>query len=74
MSKIRGNITRLVRKQGYGFILGEDGCEVYFERSGLKGLDIHSMRVGQQVEYGVQFGARARAVDISLVGVKRKLW
>ena len=65
MARIRGSITRLVKKQGYGFILGEDGCEVYFEKAALKGIDIHSMSVGQWVEYGVWFGARAQAVDIA---------
>ena len=53
-----------LRNQGYGFILGEDGCGVYFEQTALKGLRIHSMWVGQQVEYAVRFGARAQAVDI----------
>jgi cold shock CspA family protein len=65
MLKVRGSITRLVKKQGFGFILGEDGCEVYFERTALNGLDIRSISVGQWVEYGVQFRVRAQAVDIS---------
>lgn len=47
MVKVRGSITRIVKKQGYGFILGEDGCEVYFERTALNGIDIHSISVGQ---------------------------
>ncbi len=67
MQRIRGRITRLVKNQGYGFILGEDGCEVYFEQTALKGLHIHSMWVGQQVEYAVRFGARAQAMDIALL-------
>lgn len=64
MAKVRGSITRIVKKQGFGFILGEDGCEVYFERTALKGIDIHSISVGQWVEYGVRFGVRTQAVDI----------
>ena len=65
MQRIRGRITRLVKNQGYGFIVGEDGCEVYFEQTALKGLRIHSMWVGQQVEYAVRFGGRDQAVEIA---------
>lgn len=74
MSRMRGNITRLVKKQGYGFILGEDGCEVYFEQKALKDVDMHGMSVGQQVEYRIQYGARAQAVDISPAATSKKLW
>lgn len=71
---MRGNVTRLVKKQGYGFILAEDGCELYFERKALKGVEMHGMSVGQQVEFRVQYGARAQAVDISPVPTRRNLW
>ncbi len=30
MAKMRVSITRLVKKQGYGFILGDDGCRGLF--------------------------------------------
>ena len=62
---MRGSITRLLRKQGCGFILGEDGCEVYFDRSALNGSDIAGISVGQWVEYELQYGfERLRGTNI----------
>jgi len=66
---VRGSITRLMRKQGCGFILGEDGCEVYFDQSATKGLDVGRFFVGLWVEFDIQYGfERLRAVDIRLLG------
>jgi cold shock CspA family protein len=63
---VRGSITQLSRKEGYGFILGEDGCEVYFDRSALNGSDIAGLSVGQWVEYEPQDGVeRLRATNIT---------
>jgi len=63
---MRGSITQLHRKQGSGFILGEDGCEVYFDRSALNGSDIARLSVGQWVEYELQDGFdRLRATKIT---------
>jgi cold shock CspA family protein len=53
---MRGSITRLIRKRGCGFILGEDGCEVYFDRAALNGSAIAGLTVGQWVEYELQHG------------------
>jgi cold shock CspA family protein len=62
---MRGSITRLVRKQGCGFILGEDGCEVYFDRSALNGSEIANLSIGQWVQYELQYGfERLRATNI----------
>jgi len=66
---MRGSVTRLLRKQGGGFILGEDGCELYFDRSGLNGLDIAGLSVGKWVECEIQYGfERLRAVNVKAVG------
>jgi cold shock CspA family protein len=63
---VRGSITQLSRKEGYGFILGEDGCEVYFDRSALNGSDIAGLSVGLWVEYEPQDGVeRLRATNIT---------
>lgn len=68
MKMMRGSITRLLRKQGSGFILDQDGCELYFDRSGLNGLEFSSLSVGQWVEYQIQFGfERLRAVNIQSI-------
>ena len=63
---MRGSITTLLRKQGCGFILGEDGCEVCFDRSALNGSDIAGLSVGQWVEYELQDRfERLRATNIT---------
>ena len=65
---MRGSITRLLRKQGWGFILGEDGCEAYFDRSGVNGPEIGSLSVGQWVEYELQYGfERLRATNVKIL-------
>jgi cold shock CspA family protein len=62
---MRGSITRLLRNQGCGFILGEDGCEVYFDRSALYGFEIAGLSIGQWVQYELQYGfERLRGTNI----------
>jgi cold shock CspA family protein len=62
---VRGSITQLLRKRGYGFILGEDGCEVYFDRASFGRLDISGLSIGLWVEYDIQYGfERMRAVNV----------
>ena len=65
---MRGSITRLLTKQGGGFILGEDGCEVYFDCSALNGLDMAGLSVGQWVEYELQYGfERLHSTNIKIL-------
>jgi hypothetical protein len=62
---MRGSITELTKKQGYGNILGEDGSVLYFDRSSLDGLDIRNLSVGDWVEYQEEYwGARLRATRV----------
>jgi cold shock CspA family protein len=62
---VRGSITGLLRKQGCGFILGEDGCEIYFDRSTLNGTEFVALSVGQWVEFDLQYGfKRLRAKNV----------
>ena len=62
---MRGSITGLLRKQGGGFVLGEDGCEIYFDRSALNGTEFAALSVGQWVEFELQYGfERLRAANI----------
>lgn len=49
--KTRGSITQLLRNQRPGYILGEDGCMVAFDKSSLQGLDPQELVVGDWVEY-----------------------
>ena len=67
-----GSVTRWVKKNGYGFILGDDGCEVYFDHTSLDGLEGRRLSAGDWMEYEVQFGRpRMRAVNIKpVVGLR----
>jgi cold shock CspA family protein len=53
---MRGSVTRLNKKLGCGFIVGEDGCEAYFDLSSLEGMDIRALSIGKAVEYQEHFG------------------
>ena len=60
-----GSVTRLVKKEGWGFILGEDGCEVYFDLTSTNGLDARKLSVGEWVEYEISYaGARLQAQNV----------
>jgi cold shock CspA family protein len=63
---MRGSVTRLNKKLGCGFILGEDGCEAYFDLSSLEGMDIRALSIGKAVDYQEHFGhERLRAASVS---------
>lgn len=69
---MRGSITRLHRKIGCGFILGEDGCEAYFDLSSLEGIDIRGLSIGDAVEYEEHFGnERLRAPKVRVISNPR---
>ena len=64
---MRGSITQLQKNREFGFILGEDGCELYFDRTGIGGASIDVLSVGQWVEFEVQRGPdRLRAANIKV--------
>jgi len=65
---MRGSVTRLNEKLGCGFILGEDGCEAYFDLSSLEGMDIRALSIGNAVEYEEHFGnERLRAASVKVL-------
>ncbi len=65
---MRGSVTRLNKKIGCGFILGEDGCEAYFDLSSLEGMDIRALSIGKAVEYQEHFGhERLRAASVKVL-------
>ena len=64
MSK-RGSVRVLIKSRGYGCILGEDGCELYFDENSLEPADFRAISVGDQVEYEKQYwGEHVRAVNV----------
>ena len=69
---MRGSVTRLNKKLGCGFILGEDGCEAYFDLSSLEGMDIRALSIGKAVEYQAHFGnERLRAASVKVLPTSR---
>jgi CspA family cold shock protein len=66
-----GTIKRLVRERGFGFILGQDGTELFFHRSALQGEGFDTLTEGQAVEFEVERGAkgpRAANMKVTLPG------
>ncbi len=69
---MRGSVTELMKNRGYGCILGEDGCEAYFDENSLDGLDFRALSIGDWVEYEEQYwGERVRAVKIRPIASRR---
>ncbi len=66
---MRGSVWQLQKTPVSGFIIGEDGCEIYFDRDGLNGTNIAALSVGQWVEFDLQYGPeRPRATNIKVLG------
>ena len=66
---MQGTIKRVVRDRGFGFIKTADGQEVFFHRSGLRGLNFDALHEGQAVEFEVRQGDKGpRAVNVRASG------
>ena len=62
---LKGQIKRLIRDRGFGFIVAEDGKEVFFHRSALAGEDFDALEEGTGVEFDLEKGPKGpRAVNI----------
>jgi len=62
-----GTIKRLVKDRGFGFILGQDGTEIFFHRSALPGEGFDVLAEGQAVEFDVERGAKGtRAANMKV--------
>jgi len=64
----RAQIVRLFPEQGFGFLSGEDGREIYFHRNAvLEGFD--ALQVGSEVRFAEEQGIDGpQASTVSLVG------
>lgn len=63
----KGTIARLIRDRGYGFIATEDGKDVFFHQTDLRGLRFDSLKEGQSLEFEVEKGPKGpRALNIRL--------
>jgi CspA family cold shock protein len=58
---MQGSIVRIVRDRGFGFIKAENGQEVFFHATGVKGsVPFDNLTEGQRVNYETQQDARGR--------------
>lgn len=68
---MQGSIVRLVRDRGFGFIKAENGSEVFFHATGVKGSTPYdSLTEGQMVSYDKEQDSRGRgerAVNVQAV-------
>ncbi|MGE5445368.1 MAG: cold-shock protein [Ignavibacteriales bacterium] len=63
----KGRIRKLVADKGYGFIKSEEGGEVFFHLSGLRGIDFNDLKEGDLLEYDMEKDKRSgkfRAVSV----------
>ena len=60
-----GTIKTINMEKGFGFIIGEDGKEYFFHRSGLKNAQLSDLERGTEVTFEDAEGAKGpRAEDI----------
>ena len=61
----KGKIKRLMRQGGYGLITAQDGRDLFFHRTDVRGLRFESLKEDQSVEFEVETGPRGpRAVNV----------
>jgi CspA family cold shock protein len=67
-----GTVKKLVRERGFGFILGQDGTELFFHKSALLGGGFDALAEGQAVEFDVERGdkgPRAAHLKVTVASV-----
>lgn len=65
---MKGKIKRLIRERGFGFIIAEDGNEVFFHRSALEKTDFDALEEDTSVEFNVEKGPKGpRAANVRVV-------
>ena len=64
----KGQIKKLVRERGFGFISDTDGREVFFHQSSLVEAKFDALNEGQEVEFEVEKSPKGpRAINIRIV-------
>ena len=63
-----GVIRRLVKDRGFGFIKSDDGQDLFFHRSELRGVTFDLLKEGESVEFKEGEGPKGpKAVNIKLI-------
>ena len=55
---LRGVISKLFLKEGYGFLLQDGGGEVYFHRNAVHGMKFEELEDGVEVSFNVEDGEK----------------
>jgi|TARA_Y100000031_G_C7899290_1_gene238781 CspA family cold shock protein len=64
---MKGTIKKLIGDRGFGFIVTEEGDEIFFHRSGLKEVEFETLKEGAAVEFDKEQGTKGpRAANITL--------
>jgi CspA family cold shock protein len=51
-----GKVKRLIQERGFGFIVADDGREIFFHRSGVEGITFEGLQEGERVSFEVERG------------------
>ncbi len=57
----KGEVKRIIRERGFGFISAEDGREIFFHRNELQNVDFDALMEGDQLEFDVVKGQKGPA-------------
>lgn len=64
----KGNIKKMIRDKGFGFISDTDGREVFFHRSSVVDVDFDSLKEAQEVEFDVEKSPKGpRAINVKVI-------
>ena len=64
-----GKVKWFDSKKGYGFIIAEDGKEIFVHFSGIVKEGCKALNEGQKVEFEIGQGAKGeQAVNVTIVG------
>ena len=65
---MKGEIKKVIRERGFGFISAEDGREVFFHSSALEGIDFDALEEGTGVEFNEERGPKGpRAGNVRMI-------
>jgi len=65
---LKGKIKTLIRNRGFGFIIAEDGKEIFCHRSALEGVEFEALEEGNSVEFDLESGPKGpRAVNVKII-------
>jgi cold shock CspA family protein/ribosome-associated translation inhibitor RaiA len=71
----RGVVSKVLRDEGYGFILLDDGTEVYFHRNAVHDLEFEQMDEGFEVALNVEPGEKGlQATTVNPLPLVAKLY